>query len=243
MKHISAIIKKEFLDLFKQRTLVHVLFLGFLILELVSFLFSEYFIEKIVAYIFFPFLLCAYLRYATQRKIAFVLAVLLNLLGEYFFSNTFETYNPIGLVFHGFSFFVYAYMLFSLFGLISLKVIMKFSIPMIVFIWLPTWLFSRGMNEQDMFNESLFYVFAVTLYIFSVFALHSTIKSKNTVYLKVSVFFLVASAYIAAYNVFVGRSGLSVLAGDFFFYVAHYLICWFFIVHHKPRRDRASKTK
>ncbi len=241
MKQLSSIVKKEFLDLFRNRSLVHVLFLGFLVLDGLCFLFPDYFINNIVAYIFYPFLLLVYGAYAKERRFVFILAIMFNALGEYLFSNTFETYNPMGLVFHGLSFFIYTYMLYNLFGLISLKVIVKFSVPMVLFIWLPTWVFSKGMCEQNMFNEVLFYVFAITLYIFSVFALNSSIKSKCNRYLLASVCFFIANGYLGAYNVFVFRNEFSIFIGDLFVYLAHYLICWFFVIYHKSKSIKRNE--
>lgn len=234
MKRLFSIIKKEFLDLLRNRSFVHILFVGFLLLDGFSFLYPQYFTSKLIAFIFFPFILIIYCVYAAERKVIFIAATVLNALGECLFSNTFENYNPIGLIFHGFSLFIYAYMLFSLLGLIKLRVIAKFSIPMVLFIWLPTWIFSRGMNSQNMFKEALFYVFSVTLYVFSVFALNSSIRLKYNLYALASAFFLITSAYVAGYNVFVHRNSFSILVGDFFFYLSHYLICWFFVVYCKP---------
>ena len=229
MNPILQTIKLELKELSKHKLLANSIFVGILCIYGLGVFYPSYFNRKAILYIIFPYILCVYLRHAEQRRVFFILAMCLSAVGEYLFNTVSEIHNALGMVFHGLAFFSYAFVLFTALKIIKPAAVLKFAIPTIFLIWLPTWLFSAGFKTKDMFYEAVFYVVMVTLFLFSSIYTYLTAKSKTNSYLFFAALILLIGSYFEAYNMFIHKNKLSIIVGDLLFYITHYLVCWSFI--------------
>lgn len=229
MKLVKAILREEFKDLVKQKGLVSVLFLGIIFLDALGAFFPEYLNRQITLFLPLPLILIIYIINTDEISILFLLSLVFNILGIYNFNHPFETYNAIGIVFHTLAFLLYFVILFNRIRLISIRSVLKFSILIVLLVSVPCILYSEGMSKMLIFNETMFYVFSVTIFMFSAVLLYINRKTRINLILFSSAITILCSSYFQGYNLFM--KGLDVLEflAIILFNLTHYLMCWYLI--------------
>jgi hypothetical protein len=227
--HLSA--KCEALNVLKKNYIPNSLFLIVLILNALSTLYPKTMLQFHTLYLVFPLLFLVYLLQAKKRKSLYMVALLLAGIGEISFNKTLKNCNTIGLCFQALSLLTYAFIIYKSFQIINLRHVARFVIPMLLFVWLPTWIFSKDMLRIGILSETIFYAIAIAFFSFMVLVNFFKHKEKNSLLLLYAISALLFAAYLEGYNLFLESGKLVILLGNSLFYLAHYLICLFFICY------------
>ncbi len=230
MKAPLSIIKSKLRELLKNKRLANSIFLGFLCIDGLGVVYPEFFNRNAILYVLFPYILVVYFSHVKQCNILYVIALCFCAISEYFIDIILQAYgNSIGLLFRGVTFGIYAYLLFNALKVIKPLTVIWFTLPMFVFIWLPTWWYAPGFEKMNAFYEAICYIVTVTLFIFATVTSYKTKKTKANLYLLVAAIVLLIASYFEAYNTFICEGRLVMMVGSILFYLTHYLVCWYFI--------------
>lgn len=235
MKLFKTTIKTEIKELIGQKALLSILFIGILILDALGAIFPEYLDRHVTLFIPIPLIFVIHILNARKKDKLFLLSLVFHFLGIYYFNNPYEAYNALGIVFHTIAFFIYAFILFKHYQITSLKRVLKFAFAIVILVSIPTVIYSDGMSKMLVLQETIVYVFSVTLFIFSASVLYMNSKTKTNRFLLLATISILMSSYFQGYNLFMKKNDFLEFFAVIFFNLTHYFMCWYLIA--KSRRN------
>ncbi len=235
MKALKTILKKELKELFNQKGLLSLLFLGIILLDALGAIFPKYLNRQITLFLAIPLIFVIHILKTRKISKLFLLSLILNFLGIYNFNHPYEKYNALGLIYHALGFFIYFIILFRRFKIVSIKRILKYAALIILFVIVPTVIYSEGMSKRFIFSETMFYVFCLTLFVFSAIFLYVNNKTKANLYLFLSAISVTYSAYVQGYNLFVESLDILEFLAIILFDLTHFFMCWYVIIQSRKK--------
>ncbi|NJX15321.1 hypothetical protein [Tamlana crocina] len=229
MGAFKDLVKEELLELFSQKKLASLMFFGIVFLDALGAISPEYLNRKITIFIPFPLLTVIYLINTRKVNAWFVLTLVLNFLGIYYFNNPYERYNSTGLIFHSVAYLVYCYILFRPFKNFSLKKVLSVLGPLTLLVLVPLAFYYDGIKQTVVFNATILYVCLTALYILSAVLVYVSRKTETHRFLLFSAISILLSSYFQGYNLFMEKNDLFNFFAVICFNLAHYLLCCYLV--------------
>ena len=229
MKRLKTIIKNEIRELISQKALASILFIGILFLDALGAVFPKYLDRQVTLFIPLPLIFIIHIVNANKKSKLFLLSLVFNFLGIYYFNNPYEAYNSLGIIYHTIAFFIYFFILFKHYQTVNVKRILKFSLLIIILVVIPAIIYSEGMRKMLLLHETIWYVFSVTIFMFSASLLYMSNKTKTNRFLLFSTVSILFSSYLQGYHLFMKKNDFLEFFSVIFFNLTHYFMCWYLI--------------
>ena len=221
--------KNELRGLINVKSLTSLFFLGILFLDGLGAVFPSHLDRRITLFIPIPLIFIVYVLNANKKNKLFLLSIVFNFLGIYTFNNPYQEYNSIGIIFHAIAFFIYGIILFKQYQIISINSLLKFSIIILLFIVIPSIIFSKGIIKMQASYEMMLYLFSISTFILGTFMLYINSKTKTNRFLVFVIVSIFISSYSQGYNLFIEDCGFMEFLAVIFFNLTHFFMCWYLI--------------
>lgn len=239
MKIFKSAVKNGLLELLNQKILVDFIFIGIIFLDALGAILPVYLDRKVTMFAAFPLIFLIYLLNAKKASRLFIISLCFNFLGICNFNNPYEKYNSTGLIYYAIALLIYCVILFRSLQGVSMKMVLKLSIPMMLIVVIPAIIYSDGMSSMLILKETLLYVIFATIFVFSAFLKYIIEKTKVNYILLLSAISIVVSAYFQGYNLFMKGSDILRFSAVIFFNLTHYFMCLYLL----KKADKLSCKK
>jgi hypothetical protein len=234
MTSLKQIDNQSFLkEFFKGKLIFNFLFFWLVFLDALGAVFPEFLDRRITIFIPLPLILLIYFLNAEKKSILFILAIVINFLGQYKFNNAYQVFDSLGLVMLGLGFFIYFIILFKEYGILNIKTVMKYGAIIFTFIGVPLIFYIDGIEKKMVYNEIIIYIFMMVLFVFSTLVLYLKKRTKLNNLLLFATISVQINCYSDGYNLFVESSNLLVFFSAASFNLTHYFMCWYMIKSYK----------
>ncbi len=223
------ILKNELRELINEKPLTSLFFIGILFLDALGAVFPDYLDRRITLFFPIPLIFIVYILNANRKNKLFLLSVVFNFLGVCTFNNPYQEYNTIGIIFHAIAFFIYSTILFKKYKTISAKNFLRFSIIVVLFIVIPSIIYSKGIIKMNISYQIMLYLFSISTFIFGTFMLYLNNKTNTNRFLVFAIVSILFSSYSQGYNLFIEDSHFMEFLAVIFFNLTHYFMCWYLI--------------
>ncbi len=223
------LLRTELKELVGQKSLVVLLFLGILFLDALGAVFPNILNRQVTLFIPIPLISINYLINVKRINWLFLLSLGFNFLGLFNFNNAYQTFNSVGIIYHTIAFIIYLFIIVKDYNGVSVKRVLKLSILIILLVVVPVFILSKGIKQMFIFNETIIYVFFVTVYMISALLLFLNSKTKTYRFLLFSAVFILCSSYFQGYNLFMTDSSISEFFAVITFNLTHFFMCLFLI--------------
>ena len=223
------ILKNELQELINEKPLTSLFFFGILFLDALGAILPSYLDRRITLFIPIPLIFIVYALNANKKNKLFLLSLVFNFLGICTFNNPYQEYNSIGVIFHAIAFFIYSIILFKQYQIISIKNFLKFSIIILLFIVIPSIIYSKGIIKMQVSYEIMLYLFSISTFILGTFMLYVNNKTNTNRFLVFAIVSIFLSSYSQGYNLFIEDSNFMEFLAVIFFNLTHYFMCWYLI--------------